>query len=106
MCRLRKLRVTLSLWILTFAAQGQTNLDSLFTIWQDGAQADSSRTNAYTKFIWDGFLFSNPDTAFVLAQSMLRFGEEQPYKKAKATAYLLMGNSNYLISDYPKALGY
>ena len=84
----------------------QTNLDSLYTVWQDHTQPDSIRTNAYESYIWDGFLFSNPDTAFVLAQSLLRFGEEQQYEKAKSLAHNLMGTSNYLKADYPKALEY
>ena len=83
---------------------GQINLDSLYTVWQDETQADSNRANAYNNYIWYGFLHSNSDTAFVLAQDLLSFGEEKPYEKAKAMACNLMGASSWLKSDYPKAL--
>lgn len=99
--------IILTLCVLSgFFLKAQVNLDSLYTVWQDQTQADSNRTKAYENYIWDGYLFSNPDTAFVLAQSLLRFGEQQQYGKAKSLAYNLMGASNYLRTDYPKALGY
>ncbi len=99
--------IILTLCVLSgFCLKAQVNLDSLYTVWQDQTQPDSNRTNAYENYIWDGFLFSKPDTAFVLAQSLLRYGEEQQYEKAKSLAYNLMGASNYLKTDYPKALDY
>ena len=82
------------------------NFDSLYTVWQDVTQADSNRAKAYSYYIAKGFLFSNPDTAFILAQDLLRFGEEKQYNKAKAAAYKIMGVSNALKTDHPKALKY
>jgi adenylate cyclase len=87
-------------------SSAQQNLDSLYAVWQDETQHDSNRVKAYNRYISDGFLYSDPDTAFFLAQNLLRFGEEQPYEKAKAEAYMLMGTSNYSKSDYPQALDY
>jgi hypothetical protein len=48
--------------------KGQVNLDSLYAVWQDQTQSDSLRTKAYTDFIWDGYLFSRPDSDFLLAK--------------------------------------
>ena len=84
----------------------QTNLDSLYSVWQDNTQADSTRATAYNIYIVDGFLYSNPDTAFVLAQALLSYGEQHKYPKAMASAYRLMGISKAIKSDYPKALEY
>jgi class 3 adenylate cyclase/Tfp pilus assembly protein PilF len=86
--------------------KAQTNIDSLYSVWQDQTQTDNNRTEAYRIFIWNGFLFTNPDTAFILAQSMLSFGEEQPYERAKAQAYNLMAIAKAVKSDYSEALDY
>jgi len=93
--------------IVTFSSLGlkaQTNLDSLLFLWEDTSQTDSIRTEAFKTYIRDGFLFSNADTAIILAESLLRFGENQNYGRATAIAYLLKGGSNYLKSDYALAL--
>jgi adenylate cyclase len=82
------------------------NLDSLFILWQDPSQSDSTRTVAYKEYIQTGFLYSNTDSALTLAQHLLRFGETQPYANAVAQAYNLMGVASSLKSDYPKALDY
>jgi len=84
--------------------KAQTNLDSLYGIWQDETQDDSTRVKAYHKFIGVGFMNANPDTAIILAQELLLFGEKQPYKNAKALAYSLIGSSYQEKFDYPKAL--
>ena len=49
----------------------QTNLDSLYKVWQDETQHDSNRTEAYKMYIWKGFLFSNTDSAFILKPKTL-----------------------------------
>ena len=102
-------RFIILIFFISFLNEGlsaQTNLDSLYSVWQDQTQPDSNRTKAYNRYIWNGFLFSNPDTAFILAQSLLSFGENQPFEKAKAYAYNLMAISNHLKSDHSKALDY
>jgi adenylate cyclase len=86
--------------------KSQTNLDSLYSVWQDETQPDSSRVSSYKDYIGKGFLFSKPDTAFILAQALLTYGEQHKYPKAKALAYNLMGVSSANKSDNPKALEY
>jgi adenylate cyclase len=87
-------------------SSAQQNLDSLYAVWQDETQSDSVRAHAYDDYIWDGFLFSNPDTAIVLVQALLTFGEQHKYPRANARAYSIMGTSNAIKSNYPKALDY
>ena len=58
------------------AAAQQVNLDSLYTLWQDQTQTDSLRAAAYKDYIWNGFLFSNSDSAFVLAEELFAFGQK------------------------------
>jgi adenylate cyclase len=98
------LLLTFNFSLVTVAQQ--TNLDSLYSVWQDETQPDSSRTTAYKHYIWNGFLYSNPDSAIVLAQTLLTFGEKHQYAKANALSYRLIGVSNALKSNYSKALDY
>jgi adenylate cyclase len=84
----------------------QTNLDSLYTVWQDKTQNDSIRTKAYNDYIFYGFCNSNPDSAFILAQTLMSFGEQRKYPTAKARAYQLMGLTMYAKGDFVEALDY
>ena len=103
---MKNLLLIISISISGLCLNAQSNLDSLYAIWQDETVSDTIRIDAYQDYIWDGFMFSNSDTAFILAQNLLRFGDELPYVAAKIKAYNLMGVANYLRSDYPKALDY
>ena len=103
---MKNLLLIIFLSISGICLNAQSNLDSLYAIWQDETVSDTIRVDAYKNYIWNGFMFSNSDTAFILAQNLLDFGDEQFYAGAKIKAYHLMGVSNYLKSDYPKALDY
>ena len=71
------------------SVNAQTQLDSLHAIWQDKAQVDSVRAKAYYKYIWEGFLFSNPDSALVLAKNLVKYGEDHKYSKAKNSTQIV-----------------
>ena len=85
-------------------ANAQTRLDSLQAIWQDNAQVDSVRAKAYYKYIWEGFLYSNPDSALVLAEILVKYGEDQKYLKAKNYGYNIQGIVYKNKSEYSKAM--
>lgn len=89
------------LWV-----QAQTNLDSLLTVWQDRNQSDSTRAVAFRHYIWNGFLFSQPDSASILAKKLVAFGREKNYLKARILGYDIQGIAWYLRGDYPQALRY
>lgn len=89
-----------------FSLQAQTNLDSLFSVWQDETQSDSLRSAAYFQYILDGFLYSRPDSAFLLADELMYFATEKQYAKAEAQAFKIKGVSTFLIGDFLKALAY
>jgi class 3 adenylate cyclase/Tfp pilus assembly protein PilF len=86
-------------------AQAQ-NLDSLYTVWQDQRQPDSIRVAAYTDYIWDGYLYSRPDTAAILAEGLHAFAKAHQYPTASAKAYNLQGVANKIQGNYPRALEY
>ncbi len=86
---MKKLALLFVICILGFNLNGQTELDSFYKVWQDQSQTDSTRVMAYKNYIWDGYLFSNPDSAFLLAEEMHSFGEENNYPIAVNQAYTL-----------------
>ena len=84
----------------------QTNLDSLFTIWKDKTQVDSIRVKAYYEFIMEGVLFQKPDSAYILAEELLTFSENNQYPKAKAYAFNIKGTISKNQGNYSQALKY
>jgi len=100
-------KIILTLCILSgFTLKGQVNLDSLYAVWQDNTQLDSIRAKAYSDYIWDGFLFSQPDTAFMLAEELISFGLDNSYLRAQFAGYTLQGVSWVNRSDFQKTLDY
>lgn len=99
--------IILTICILSeITLKSQVNLDSLYTVWQDRTQSDSNRTNAYSDYIWDGYLYSQPDSAFILAEELVSFGNKHQYLKAQFAGYTLQGVSWVNRSDYKKTLFY
>jgi class 3 adenylate cyclase len=97
--------VTFFLFLGLFT-KAQTNLDSLYTLWQDQNQTDSIRTYAFKNYIWDGFLFNKPDTAFTLAEDLVAFAKTKQYPIAEAEAYNIQGVSFWFKANYPQAVNY
>ncbi|MDN3643053.1 adenylate/guanylate cyclase domain-containing protein [Lutimonas halocynthiae] len=91
---------------LGLLTKAQTNLDSLYTLWQDQNQTDSIRTYAFKNYIWDGFLFNKPDTAFTLAEELVTFAKTKQYPIAEAEAYNIQGVSFWFKANYPQAVNY
>ncbi len=92
----------LLLWV-SFSAATAGKSDSLIAIWQDPAGSDSSRVQAYRAYIWDGFLFSQPDSAFILADDLTKFSREQEYPEGMATSMFIKAISQYLQGNYTLA---
>ncbi len=73
-------------------------------MWQDATQPDSSRADAYGKFIWKRFMFSNPDTAFILSEKLLAFGIDNKNQEAQSSGYNYLGVSSLMIGEHDKAI--
>jgi adenylate cyclase len=78
--------------------------DSLLTVWKDPARADSARALAFKEYIWKGYLYSDPDSAIVLAEELIVFGNKQGYVKAQALGHITMGVAFNVKGNIPKAL--
>lgn len=101
----------LLLFILPFNSQAERYFDSLWSVWNDHIQADSNRLNALYDIAWDGYLFSKPDSALILAQIEYDYATKKGLKKHQAQALGIMGvyydnqgNYNKAIDLYKQAL--
>jgi class 3 adenylate cyclase/Tfp pilus assembly protein PilF len=105
--RLQKSLIYILLGIcLSHIAHGQVNLDSLWGVWNNNTKADSIRADAIHKIAQQGYLFSQPDSAFYYAQVLYDFAQEKNLKMQMANAFSTMGASYYVRSKFPKALEY
>ena len=73
---MRKIVFAISLILVSLTSNGQTNADSLFAVWQDGTQSDSTRTEAFCAYVYDRYVNSKPDTVLVLAEALIDYAEE------------------------------
>ena len=90
--------------LLHGAAAAQTNLDSLLQVWQDVTLGDSVRARAFEKYIWDGHLFRNRDTALVLADELMAFSEEQQLIDGQMSALNIRAVASAISDDNANAL--
>ncbi len=84
----------------------QVNLDSLFGVWKDESKSDTIRLSAINKIAWDGYLFSNPDSAYYFAQLEYDFAVKVDNKKHIGIALNLQGVSFQIRGNHKKALEY
>jgi tetratricopeptide (TPR) repeat protein len=101
-------RIGVLVFFMTFfgGIKAQVNLDSLFEVWSDKTQADSNRLKAMHKISWDGYLFSQPDSAFYYAQVMYDLALKVDNKNYLSTALNTQGATFTMIGNYEKALEY
>jgi adenylate cyclase len=90
----------------SIAIAQQSRLDSLLSVWEDKNQTDSTRVAAYNFYIGYGFIYSQPDTAFLLAEKLIAFGKKKSYPIGEAKGLNLQGFSHMELGNYPKALDY
>ena len=89
-----------------FSSTAQVNLDSLWNVWNDKTQADTSRLKAMQKIAWNGYLYSQPDSAFHFAQMQYDLAESIGNKKHMANALNIQGISFSIRDDHTKAIDY
>jgi len=94
----------LALLFLTLCTQSQVNIDSLWSVWNDKTQADTSRLKAIDDIIWDGYMKSNPDSAFNLAGLQYDFAKSEGLKTYMAKSFTAQGDYWYKKRDYKKSL--
>ena len=84
----------------------QKKLDSLWSVWANDSQSDSTRVKAYGDYIWDGYLFTKPDSAFILAKELHTFYDSTKYMKAKSEALYFQAAASFYQNKFPESLDY
>jgi len=84
----------------------QANLDSLWAVWKDESQPDTLRLRALSEFAWNGYLFSQPDSAFYYGQVMYDHAKRLGLRKQMAYAVRGQGVSFKVRDENAKALEY
>ena len=83
-----------------------TDLTTFFNEWKDVSKPDSMRVKAFEDYIWEGFMYSDPDSASALAEEMLMFCRTRNNKIGEALAYNTLGSSYVIRGNFAKALNY
>lgn len=81
-------------------------MDSLFSVWKDQSQSDSIRVKAFKTYIWDGYLFSDLDSAILLINEMHKYAQKHNYPIAANQANTLLGIVYDLQGNFPLAKEY
>lgn len=89
-----------------FSTKASLNTDSLWAVWNDTSQADTSRLKAMHNIAWDGYLFSQPDSAYFYADILHQFAKQIDNENFIGKAINIKGSSFYIQSNYAKALYY
>lgn len=69
--------------------------DSLMNIWNDEKLPDTTRLKAMDQYAWDGYLFTDPDSAFHYAQKEIDFINARLNGKKKNTHLLKIKSSAF-----------
>ena len=85
---------------------GQTKADSLWRAWNDQTLADTNRLDALHSYIWEAYLFYDPDSAYYFAQVMHDYAEEKGIKIFMGKAYTTQGVSFAVSNQIDSAIVY
>ena len=96
----------LILFIAISSLNAQADTDSLWTLWNNESLDDTVRIDAMNDLAWGGYLFSKPDSAFILAQKAHDLAKKTGYKKKMAAALNTQGASYWVRGIHSKALEY
>ncbi|MBK8338783.1 MAG: tetratricopeptide repeat protein [Flavobacteriales bacterium] len=88
------------------AAAQQPYLDSLWTLWRDTSNHDTIRLRAMHLIAWDGYLFTQPDSAYYFAQLEYDLAERKGRKKEMANALNVQGISFQDRGDLARSIDY
>lgn len=90
----------------TTTNQSTKKQDSLWSVWKDVSKSDTDRLGAIGEFCWNGYLFSQPDSAFYFAQLEYDFAIKANQLDYVAKALNIQGVSYWIRANYDSALFY
>jgi adenylate cyclase len=80
--------------------------DSLWAIWIDPTQPDTSRVKALDDYAYYGYIMSHPDSTYYFAQMEYDFAERKGLKRQMGLALITQVDSWKARDDYAKVLDY
>lgn len=80
--------------------------DSLWGVWSNHTEEDTTRLKAIQRIAWHGYLFSQPDSAFYFAQLHYDFAEEKEMRKQMSSALNIQATALNFQGDFENALEY
>ncbi|MEH6779803.1 adenylate/guanylate cyclase domain-containing protein [Maribacter arcticus] len=101
---MKNISFLLILFCLQSSVFSQTELDSLYSTWENEKISDSIRAFALTDYIYQGFFSSQPDSALILTHQLYQFTKETKNEKGLLEALTLRGYIQFRMGDYSKAL--
>lgn len=84
----------------------QINLDSLWNVWTDPDQNDTTRLKAIDNIALESYRNFQYDSAFKFAQQQYNFAKSEGVKKQMANALITLGRSIYRQGDHNRAIEY
>ncbi len=76
----------------------------MWNVWEDENAADSNRLDAIRKYAYDGYIYTNPDSARYFTQLMYDFALEKQHKKYQAKAKNIQGLSYFFQKKFDRAI--
>lgn len=98
--------LSILLYFILLTLHGQPNIDSLKKVWNNEKLPDSVRIDGINKLAWDGFLFTDPDSAFYYAQLQYDFARTKGFTREMAVARNTQGTAFYMSGNYARAIDY
>ncbi len=98
----------LSIFLLCLSSQGnsQVNVDSLWNVWNNENRPDTIRLQAMQRICIKGYLYSKPDSAFIVANTMYDFALEKNLKVYLVSALNILGASCSIQGDNVRGIAY
>ena len=100
----RRVVLMMMVAVMPAVAGAQAEKDSLWNAWQDPTLHDTLRLQALDVFVWKGFLFTEPDSAYALAQLGVDYADSLGLQVPKAKALNAQGISHAVRGQYLDAL--
>lgn len=89
-----------------YCSSQKINKDSLWEVWENKNLADTTRMKAILAISWEGYLFTQPDSAYYFAQLHYDYAKKVNNKNHMSTALNTQGISFIIRGDYKNALKY
>lgn len=92
--------------LVSYTGIGQVNYDSLWSVWNNTALSDSNRISAINELAYEGHLYTNPDSAFALAETQIQYSRSKNVISGILSAKNTQGIASFMLGDIRGAIPY